>query len=389
MGRKITVLVTIISMVAGSIFVVLQLRNDRFIADLYNAWLAVTEDPKPIGTPSNAPSLISIRVEEVRFLSQVGDEDGEGELHLSTIVVRRHDRSAKLSYPTEANYRPVRVGEPELLSDYSITINEIQPDEFLYAYFLALDEDDTDLPTSVGTDLILDSSVEALAIALDRGIQLPDSNIAGFFASWFVGNYAEWWRQADVIGVYRIDLAPRNDWLRNQTFEEISDDGNMWIRFSVIGHSVEKGSGEIDPLPGTRTHEPQLEATREILVTREIDVTRVVRVIVTRIIEVPQSSATRTTVSIRAISPKYDEYTSPVTFEWDAGSTATPPFRVVLSHPEKRFSIVGPWIGTSAWTTEIPKEQFGNWEWYLETLNGQRSETVPFVFNPHPTNSQD
>lgn len=76
------------------------------------------------------------------------------------------------------------------------------------------------------------------------------------------------------------------------------------------------------------------------------------------------------------------ELQNPFEFSW-SGSPALS-YRVVLQHVEQGYVHSSDWMTGFSWVSEIPAEQFGAWNWYVEGSNGTRSTTGNFFFNPFP-----
>ncbi len=80
------------------------------------------------------------------------------------------------------------------------------------------------------------------------------------------------------------------------------------------------------------------------------------------------------------VAPAYGEYKSPITFSWSGSSNVL--YQVTLRHVDKGFIHSSDWIQGFSWTLDIPGHEFGNWEWYVTTADGTRSNAWSFVFNP-------
>ena len=99
--------------------------------------------PAPDGPAVKPLRSLVIRVDSVEFIDDIGDTDGNGELTLHTLAVRPHNRSGKLSYPHQGAPLIVYPQMEIPLSQYALQIENIEPDEPIYVYFLAQDEDTT------------------------------------------------------------------------------------------------------------------------------------------------------------------------------------------------------------------------------------------------------
>lgn len=381
--RRLGILVTV-AFTCGSLFTMgLRLWSERQSAkDIQKAEQAGF--PLPDGPAIKPLRSIVVRVDSVEFLQDVGDDGDAGELSLHTLAVRRRGRSAKLSYPTEGNPISIYPHQVIRLDQYSLQIESLEPGESIEVYFLALDEDDSSsIEKDIATDFAINVAMESLSLLLSEGAQLPYVNLATFFADRFFGNLAAWWKVADFIGIYRIRIDSDDYERLDRAYDEWSIDGNMRIRFAVLsGYTTQEVSV---------THE--IEVTRLAEVTREVQMTRIVEV--TRIVPGPQvcseltaevarcTSVTFTSNEVlQIVQPTHGEYQNPITFRWNGSPWVQ--YKVYLFHPESGIRHESDWIQDVHWNFDIPKEEFGNWEWYVVDKHGRESEKSVFVFNPHP-----
>lgn len=127
-------------------------------------------------------------------------------------------------------------------------------------------------------------------------------------------------------------------------------------------------------LPPTNTLTPTPSNTPEPTLTPSITPTRTPIVTFTPIPEVI------------VIVPLPATNQNPITFTWEANGAAS--YRVQLFHAEQGFTYTSDPIVGSSWTFSIPPEQFGGWNWYVEGVEGGRSETQFFWFDPFPNSDE-
>lgn len=396
--RKIGV-VFLVGMVFGSIITTgLRLWGAQQVEQDMRA-AAQQGFPLPDGPALKPLHSVVVRVDSVEFMQDVGDDDGVGELSLHTLAIRRQGRSGKLSYPTDGNPLVVYPHQIVPLNKFSLQIEAIEAGEIVEIYFLALDEDKMQsIEQSIATDLALNIAVESMGQLLSAGAKLPYANLATFFADFYFGNLADWWETADFIGIYRLRIDPDNFERIDRAYDEISFDGNMRIKFAILSGYTSQEVPVTREVMVTR----EVDVTREVPVTRNVEVTREVPVIrevvvgpvteVTRIVPAVQpvvcpapsgQTLICTAISIiQPVQPVAGEYPNPVTFRWN-GSLSNA-YKVYLVHPESGARHESEWIQDIRWTFDIPKEQFGHWQWFVVDDLGRRSDNIHFVFNPHP-----
>lgn len=331
------------------------------------------------GTPlPDTENDIKIRVNTVRFFHDNTELDNMTELTFHVLAVRRGEgNSARLITPGTGSPFQVPDSTTLDLSNYSLTLNEVKRDEYLHIYFLAFDEDEQDLPDELSTDMLMQQSLEFLARSLEDTGFLPQGGLAQFFIGQATGQLLDAWREADPIGEYAVTLDPNRSWWVGQTFEAPSFENNMLVNFSVFGdNEIVKPEYVFMTRDVTR----EVEVTRQVI--REIPVTRIViQTIVPG--EPVTNAATPLPSPITLVSPLNRDYKSPIKFEWTSRG-ASRRFQVVATHISEGHPLIGELIQATTWTTEIPKEQFGVWEWYVVDGNGIKSAPGTFVFQPHP-----
>lgn len=216
----------------------------------------------------NRPGIVqslSIRVDWVEISNYIGgDIDNVAELSFAVLVIRENGDAAKLILANSQTYaggevygqEPVRLitGDTVYLDNFSLSVNNLGPNESLQVVFLALDEDGLTPIQRRSRDAAIGAVVEVLGdlIKSPQGAQsarrafnlaqiLPKTNVGLFIlnilADLVIDEAVEYFEAADELGHYVITLKPSEGWRSNQTLRTQSPDGNMRFQFAVIGQS--------------------------------------------------------------------------------------------------------------------------------------------------------
>lgn len=337
--------------------------------------------PRAIGPATNTTRNISIRVDSILIGDEVGDEDGQGELSVHTLAVRRAGKSAKFSFPTEGNFVLISSGQEVTLEDYSLTVNQVSPDERIIIYFLAFDEDGPSSKIETPTNAIMEILLFSLEGLLEAEAELPRtfSDLTGFALGFFVNNLVDWWADPDVIAYYRIDLTPETYWFQDKAFDEASQIGNSRIRFSVLGSNAV----------------PETEIVREVEVTRVIEVTRLVEV--TRVTEALPGTlegtrspdpSTRTVLLETPTSPdKISSQSGCLRINFDVGGDVAQEGEYVVQETGGR--ILYSWYALAGWKDSDWKSNFtlSFPTVHVKVLYYSRNNSTPvemIILNPAP-----
>lgn len=193
----------------------------------------------PVGPAQDTPNNLVVRTDWVK----VGDAqeiDGSEELHIDLLVVRSNESSRRLQAPGVGVYR-VKKATTIDLADFALTINDVQPDETILLYWLAIDQDETDWATGTMEDVSLDFAAGILgnAIAAGRlGSMTAPTHIGliTFILSNAAGAVLDYWQQADVLDGAVVLLDPSNDTSRliNQRVQLDGDNGYMTVQFALL-----------------------------------------------------------------------------------------------------------------------------------------------------------
>lgn len=331
-----------------------RLIND--VEELVEGEQATPFSPSPNAIPAEReriPRIVTIQVDQVIF-EDIEEIRGSGEMSLHILAIRNQGNSAKLSYPTPGNSLIVQPGIPVELGSFALSVTDVRGDEPIYVYFLALDEDMSDsIIPGVSSDTAIDALVDGLTHVLARDGKLA---AGGGLLPWVGGEVAgiflDWWREADVLGIYHLVLYPSDNWYMDSSFNEMDQEGNMQIKFSIRGNNPQDNLKE-EKLVFQATATPDNEP---------IDST-----------------------PIQLISPlPGSEYKNPIIFQWTGESGQ--PYQVTLIHVETgKTYYCGPTQELTC-TFEIPKEEFGYWTWYVAGESSSVSAQGQFLFNPHQKN---
>jgi hypothetical protein len=90
---------------------------------------------------------------------------------------------------------------------------------------------------------------------------------------------------------------------------------------------------------------------------------------------------TKTPVPLRITGLPSGELKNPFVFTWSGPASTR--YRVVLRQLTEGYTHTSNWLSKFEWTFDIPGEQFGAWEWYVESETGVNSSRSEFFFNPH------
>ncbi|MCB0032310.1 MAG: protein kinase [Anaerolineales bacterium] len=85
-------------------------------------------------------------------------------------------------------------------------------------------------------------------------------------------------------------------------------------------------------------------------------------------------------VAILLLAPKYGTYRSPILLQWSTVPGVS--YQVTLHHFESDFYATSNWLTVGEYVYDLPGEKYGNWEWYVTSNTGVKSETGTFVFDP-------
>lgn len=222
-------------------------RVSLFVSLLLLLVACSDSDPTPpqtpliIGPASQTSGNLSVRVDKVLLDATGGDTFGPSEVYFELMVIRRDGKSVRVKYPGNGTFSNAGLDDINL-NDFSLTINQIRPDETVLLYFLAFEEDELSLVEEASVSAAMDGTMElleqkltedggeALAKQLGRG-----ASLATFVVTTVAGVALEWWQQADLLGDYAVLLTPENNWLIQQrTWTGQNPASNMVVYFSFL-----------------------------------------------------------------------------------------------------------------------------------------------------------
>lgn len=192
-----------------------------------------SSDTQPIGAGEVSSNNISIRLDQVYFHHQEGVSRDIKKAFFTILVARSAGQSAKLLIPGDG-YIEMRPNSAIKLNDFSITINNVKPDETIHVYFVAFNEDKDD-PQLLLASVALDATTFILGEAPH-----PLTKISAYALEKLGGSALDWWAEADILGEHSLNLSPYDDWSRG-IHDHFRPSGSS-ISFSyTIMHSTEVG----------------------------------------------------------------------------------------------------------------------------------------------------
>lgn len=208
--------------------------------------------PQP-GSNGSSAKNISIRIDWVEIIEDLGEPFGDSEVYFELFVIRENGDSRKLRAPAQETYKLIP-GESIPLDQFSLTVNNYQANEKIFIYILALEGDELDSGASGTLNIAMNAGSVALEKGLTNGqiatLASKKANIATFIITSVTGVALDWWQQADILGEYPILLDRNNNYLIGQTIEDISQNRNLKLKFSILSENqvAEPGSGSQAPI---------------------------------------------------------------------------------------------------------------------------------------------
>jgi hypothetical protein len=81
-------------------------------------------------------------------------------------------------------------------------------------------------------------------------------------------------------------------------------------------------------------------------------------------------------------------YQSPITFQWQGTLSSGQAYLISVWHIESGSKLQSEPLYTTSWTTDLPGEKVGEWEWSVSIVQGRTvavtSEEWRFWFDPFP-----
>lgn len=176
---------------------------------------------------------INLRLDWIEIEDSNGDLLGPSEVMIQLFVIRTNNNSRLLQAPGTGNYSMDGNGRIRL-NDYYIGIDNLMENEEVLVYVLALDKDELNPASEIGTGAALEGGLRALERGLEQG-QLGRrlagrASLVTFILSQVTDIALDWWKQADIIGEYAFILYPQNS-----SYEGAAE--NIRLRFSVFPNS--------------------------------------------------------------------------------------------------------------------------------------------------------
>ena len=184
---------------------------------------------------SNAPvasgRYLTISVQRVTILKNVGDLNDIGEFQLGMVVINQSGTSAKLLIPGRGTYS-IRTNQPLILNgEYGLSVDKAFLKNELYVHFIGIDNDDPRPGTDVAFSLFLDVIIPILKQAWEVPEGIPIS-VASTILESGVDYWYNWVKEQDIIAEKGIYLYAENNWGVG-TNKLITTDGNMEIVYTI------------------------------------------------------------------------------------------------------------------------------------------------------------
>lgn len=176
---------------------------------------------------------INLRLDWIEIEDSNGDLLGPSEVMIQLFVIRTNNNSRLLQAPSTGNYSMDGNGRIRL-NDYYIGIDNLMENEEVLVYVLALDKDELNPASEIGTGAALEGGLRALEKGLEQG-QLGQrlagrASLVTFIISQVADIVLDWWKQADIIGEYAFILDPQSS-----AYEVATE--NMRLQFSTFPNS--------------------------------------------------------------------------------------------------------------------------------------------------------
>lgn len=206
---------------------------------------ASSQDVNIVGGATPTFNNLDIRLDWVEIGENVGDLAGDGEVTLELLVIRGNGDSRVLTAPGRREYK-VSGNNKIILEGFSLTVNEVGPDEKILVYLIAFDNDELSFTASRGVDLALGSATVALEDALQgtigqsliAGKTVSNATLLGIILSTVTGGALDWWEQAEMLGGFGVLLEPQNNWQANSTSVGKSDNENLHFQYSILSQNM-------------------------------------------------------------------------------------------------------------------------------------------------------
>ncbi len=203
--------------------------------------------PQNISNGNSTSHNISVRIDWVEITGNLGELIGDSEIYFELFIIRENGASSLLRRPAEGAYKPTR-GEKIYLDQFSVTINNVQENESIFIYLLALEDDEITSSMDNNSELATNAAMNAGSAILESKLasgQLAvllgkKANIAAFIITSVAGVALDWWQQADILGEYPVLLDQNNNYLVGDSIEDISQNGNLMLKYSITSENQVK-----------------------------------------------------------------------------------------------------------------------------------------------------
>ena len=182
-------------------------------------------------TPVASGKYLTISVQRVTILKNVGDLNDVGEFQLGIIVINQSGSSAKMLLPGRGTY-PIRTNQPLTLNrEYGISVDRSFLEDELYIHFIGIDNDDP----PPGADLIFSLFLDTVIPILEQAWEAPGGapiSVISTVLSMGAGSWYDWVKEQDIIAEKGIYLYAKDNWDVG-THKLITTDGNMEIVYTI------------------------------------------------------------------------------------------------------------------------------------------------------------
>ena len=185
-----------------------------------------------LNTPTASGKYLTISIQKVTILKDVGDLNDVGEFQLGLLVVNQSGSSAKLLLPGQGTYQ-IRTNRPlELNSEYGISVDKAFLNNKIYVHFIGIDNDNPPPGADLTFRLFLDWGLPLLEGIVTAsgggGISLASMAISSGADYWY-----DWVKEQDIIAEDGVYLYEENNWSVGK-HEHKTTDGNMEIVYTVM-----------------------------------------------------------------------------------------------------------------------------------------------------------
>jgi hypothetical protein len=181
---------------------------------------------------SAGKSYLLIRVKEVRELKSGSDLDGTEEFRLLVFAIDQEQRFFEFTCPAEKAPVIVKINETfQPCQMGGFFLNEWELPDQMTLYLIGVDEDDLDLVSDVGSEVVVETVGTILMTFIAPEGKLGEIAF-GAIVSLAGGNVKNYFTENDVIGSTTLILTRSNNW-QIGTNQLISEDQGMAVTLDI------------------------------------------------------------------------------------------------------------------------------------------------------------